>query len=164
MSKIFVKKDELTLVNGGYMVVGEKQTPVFNLDFVTVQRHAEWVVTFAEKVKGRDFVGRKADTIEDVRNEVRLALSNKGVEYIKRPKGVKQELTDKLQAEALAFISFKDEVSKVSKVNRFLQQFNILQEFEEFGLYFNEDVCKLNKIYTVEEVIEAITSVIDLID
>ena len=74
MSKIFVKKGELTLVNGGYCVAGEKQTPVYNLDFIATQRHAEWVVTFAEKAKGKDFIGKVPDTIASVKDEVRKAL------------------------------------------------------------------------------------------
>ena len=164
MNRIFVKKNELTLVNGGYVVTGEKQTPVYNEKFIAVQKHAEWVVTFAEKAKGKDFIGKAPDTIEDVRTEVRKALFNKGIQYIPTPKGVKQDLTNKLQAEALAFIEHKEDVSKANKMNQFLQQFNIIQEFEEFGLYFEENVCKLNKIYTIEEIVKAVKEVIDLLD
>lgn len=164
MSKIFVKKEELTLVNGGYVVTGKNETPVYNEQFITVQKHAEWVVTFAEKAKGKDFVGKVPDSIESVKEEVRKALSSKGVEYIKAPKKVKQDLTEKLQEEALAFIKYQGESSKTEKINKFLQQFNIIQEFEEFGLYFEEDVCKLNKIYTIEEIVAAVTAVIDIID
>lgn len=164
MSKIFVKKEELTLVNGGYVVTKEKETPVFNTEFIAVQKHAEWVVTFAEKAKGKDFVGKVPDSIESVKEEVRKALSSKGVEYVKAPKKVKQDLTEKLQEEALAFIKYQGESSKTEKINKFLQQFNIIQEFEEFGLYFEEDICKLNKIYTIEEIVKAVTEVIDIID
>ena len=164
MSKIFVKKEELTLVNGGYLVIKEKETPVYNEQFIAVQKHAEWVVTFAEKAKGKDFVGKVPDSIESVKEEVRKALSSKGVEYIKAPKKVKQDLTEKLQEEALAFIKYQGESSKTEKINKFLQQFNIIQEFEEFGLYFEEDICKLNKIYTIEEIVAAVTAVIDIID
>ena len=164
MSKIFVKKEELTLVNGGYVVTKEKETPVFNREFIAVQKHAEWVVTFAEKAKGKDFVGKAPDSIESVKEEVRKVLSSKGVEYIKAPKKVKQDLTEKLQEEALAFIKYQGESSKTEKINKFLQQFNIIQEFEEFGLYFEEDICKLNKIYTIEEIVAAVTAVIDIID
>lgn len=164
MSKIFVKKEELTLVNGGYVVTGKNETPVYNEQFITVQKHAEWVVTFAEKAKGKDFVGKVPDSIESVKEEVRKALSSKGVEYVKAPKKVKQDLTEKLQEEALAFIKYQGESSKTEKINKFLQQFNIIQEFEEFGLYFEEDVCKLNKIYTIEEIVAAVTAVIDIID
>ena len=164
MSKIFVKKEELALINGGYLVIKEKETPVYNEQFITVQKHAEWVVTFAEKAKGKDFIGKQADSIADVRAEVMKALANKGVEYVKSPKKVKQDLTEKLQEEALAFIKYQGESSKTEKINKFLQQFNIIQEFEEFGLYFEEDICKLNKIYTIEEIVKAVTEVIDIID
>lgn len=164
MSKIFVKKDDLTLVNGGYVVTGEKETPVYNEEFIAVQKHAEWVVTFAEKARGKDFIGKEADSIEDVRRATMDALSNKGVEYVSIPKAPKIELTAKLQKEALDFIKNHSEVNKVHAINEFLQQFNIVKEFEEFGLYFTEDVCKLNKIYTIEEIVAAVTEVIDLID
>ena len=164
MSKIFVKKDDLTLVNGGYVVTGKNETPVYNEQFIAVQKHAEWVVTFAEKAKGKDFVGKQADSIADVKAEVMKALDSKGVEYVKGPKNVKQDLIEKLKEEALAFIKFQGESSKTEKINKFLQQFNIIQEFEEFGLYFEEDICKLNKIYTIEEIVAAVTSVIDVIE
>lgn len=164
MSKIFVKKSDLTLVNGGYVVSGEKQTPVFNADFIAAQKHAEWVVTLAEKAKGKDFEGKVAYTIAELKADARKALGNNGVEYVPSPKKVKYELTDKLKKEAMDFINNDKETSKVAKVNEFLQQFNTIQEFEEFGLYFEEDICKLNKVYTIEEIVSAVTSVIDFVD
>ena len=164
MSKIFVKKNDLALVNGGYLVTGKNETPVFNEKFISVQKHAEWVVTFAEKAKGKDFVGRQADSIADVKAEVLKTLSGSDVQYVAAPKSVGQDLTEKLKKEALAFIEFQGELSKTEKINKFLQQFNIIQEFEEFGLYFEEDICKLNKIYTIEEIVKAVTSVIDVIE
>lgn len=164
MGKTFVKNGELSLVNGGYLVTGKAQTPVCNDKFVALQIHAEWVVTFAEKAKGKDFVGKKPDSIEDVRAEVRKALSRSDVKYVSSPKEVKGDLTAKLQAEAMAFINFKNDSSKTDKMNKFLQQFNIIQEFEEFGLYFEESICKLNRIYTIEEIVAAVKEVINLID
>jgi hypothetical protein len=164
MSKFFVKKDELRLVNGGYVVAGEKEIPVYHDEFIAVQKHAEWVVTFAEKAKGKDFIGKQADSIEDVRRATREALSNKDIEYVNIPKVPKMELTNKLQKEALDFIMNSGEVSKAKAINNFLQQFNILNDFEKFGLYFTEDIVKLNKIYTMDEVVKAVTEVIDIID
>lgn len=164
MSKIFVKNGELTLVNGGYLTFGDKQTPVYNENFVAIQKHAEWVVTFAEKAKGKDFVGKKADSIADVKAEVLKTLSNSDVEYVKAPKKVVTDLTDKLQAEALDFCKYHSELSKTEKINKFLQQFNIIQEYQEFGLYFEENICKLNKIYTIDEVVKAVKQVIDIIE
>lgn len=164
MSKIFVKKDELTLKNGGYVVAGKNETPVYNEQFIRVQKHAEWVVTFAEKAKGKDFIGKQADSIADVVAETFKALSKSDVEYVKAPKEVKRELTDKLKEEALAFIKFQGESSKTEKINKFLQQFNVVKEYEEFGLYFEENICKLNKIYTIEEIVKAVKQVIDVIE
>lgn len=164
MSKIFVKNGELELKNGGYLVIGKTETPIFNENFVAVQKHAEWVVTFAEKAKGKDFIGKQADSIADVKAEVLKALSKSNVEYVKAPKEVKRELIDKLQEEALAFIKFHGETSKTEKINKFLQQFNVIKEYEDFGLYFEENICKLNKIYTIKEIVKAVKTVIDIIE
>ena len=165
MNKFFVKNGELALVNGGYLVIKKTETPVFNEDFVAVQKHAEWVVTFAEKAKGKDFIGKQADSIADVKAEVLKVLSNSTVEYVKAPKEVKRELTDKLQEEALAFIKFHGETSKTEKINKFLQQFNTLNDFENFGLYFDDSqIVKLNKIYSMKDIINSVTQIIDLVD
>lgn len=163
MSKIFVKKADLALVNGGYVVTGEKETPVFNAEFIDVQKHAEWVVTFAEKAKGKDFEGKAPDSIADVKAEVAKALSESKIRYVSTPKKVKGDLTTKLQEEAMAFINFDKESSKTDKINNFLQQFNKVQEFEEFGLYFEENICKLNKVYTMKEIVAAVKAVINLL-
>jgi hypothetical protein len=119
MSKIFVKNGELVLVNGGYVVFGEKATPVFNENFIAVQKHAEWVVTFAEKAKGKDFVGKEADSIYSIQLEVQKALSKSDVEYVKSPKKVIGELTDKLQAEALDFCKYHNELSRLKRLTSF---------------------------------------------
>ena len=128
MSKIFVKKNDLNLINGGYVITGKNETPVYNEQFITVQKHAEWVVTFAEKAKGKDFIGKQADSIADVRAEVMKALANKGVEYVKSPKKVKQDLTEKLQEEALAFIKYQGE--SLQKLKRLTSSYNNLTLFK----------------------------------
>lgn len=164
MNKFFVKKSDLALINGGYLVTGKNETPVFNEKFISVQKHAEWVITFAEKAKGKDFVGKQADSIADVEAEVLKALSGSEIQYVAAPKSVKRELTEKLQKEALDFINNDKETLKTVKINKFLQQFNTIKEFEDFGLYFEEDICKLNKIYSIEEIVAAVTLIIDLLD
>lgn len=163
MSKLFVKKGELSLINGGYVVAGEKQTPVYNEEFIAAQIHAEWIITFAEKAKNKDFVGKEADDLADVILETMKALGDKEVKYVSAPKKVSTELTDKLKAEALNFINHDKETSKVNKINKFLQQFNVIKEFEEFGLYFEEDIVKLEKVYTIKEIVKAVESVIELV-
>ena len=164
MSRIFVKKEELVLKNGGYVVTGKEEIPVYHKDFVEAQKHAEWVVTFAEKTKGKDFIGKAPDTIESVKRETELALADRGIKYITAPPAPKQELTNKLQAEALSFMTTTTKRVQVEKINDFLQAFNTIQEFEEFGLYFKEEVCKLNKIYTIKEIAKAAELIIDLLD
>ena len=80
------------------------------------------------------------------------------------PKEVKRPMNEKLQSEALAFIDFQTSSSKTEKINQFLQQFSILKEFEDFGLFFEEEIVKLNKIYTMDDVIKAVTDTVDLLN
>lgn len=163
MKKIFVKSAELALVNGGYVVTGKSQTPVFHEEFIKLQKHAEWIVTFAEKARGVDFVGKLPASIEAVKCEVNKALAGSGVEYVPKPEKVEREVSDKLLAEAMAFVKYTGESSKVEKINKFMQTFNVIKEFEEFGLYFEEGICKLNKVYTIEKIVTAVKEVIDLL-
>lgn len=162
MSKQFVKKEELKLINGGYLSVGDK--PVFHADFVTAQKSAEYVVAFAKHAKGKSFVDKKADSLEDIKKAVKEELATKSHKYVAAPDKPKQKLTDELAAEAKAFMTFKENTTKSEKINSFLAQFNVIHEFEEFGLFFSEDIVKLNKIYTMKEIIEAVTATIDLLD
>lgn len=160
--KQFLKK--VQLINGGYLSNGEKK-PVFNAAFVKAQQHAEYVVKFAELAKGKDFKGKEADSVDSLKQEV-LEYFNKSktVAFVEKPEKVKQPTTDKLAKEALAFIEFTENSSKTDKINSFLQQFKVLSEFEEFGLFFEEDIVKLDKLYTMKEVITAVTETIDLLD
>ena len=67
----------------------------------------------------------------------------------------------------LVFMYLDDKTDRLvgsSKINKFLSQFNIVNEFEEFGLFFDQDIVKLNKIYTIKEITAAVKAVIDLLD
>jgi hypothetical protein len=160
----FLKKGELQLINGGYLS-DKKGNPVNNAEFVKVQQHAEYVVTFAEFAKGKSFVDKKADSLADLQKEVREFLySTKPVEYVTSPEEVARPLTQGLAKEALAFIEYQENSSKATKINNFLQKFNVLNDFEKFGLFFEQGITKLNRIYTLEEIKTAVTEVIDLLD
>ena len=162
--KQFLKKGELQLVNGGYLS-NKKEQPVNNYNFVHVQGTAEYIITFANLAKDKDFKGKKADSISEVRAEaMKIVDSSRAVEFVSKPKEVKQPTTDKLANEAMAFMDFEKDSFRVDKINKFLQQFAILKEFEDFGLFFEEDIVKLNKIYTLEEVVSAVNETIDLLD
>jgi len=143
MGKQFLKNGQVTLVNGGYLVkTDEGNTPVFNPDYVKAQQHAEYIVTFAQLAKGKDFVGKKADSLADLQNEVNTALAAKKKVFVIKPTAVEKTLTNQLAKEAMAFMDFEKNSSKVDKVNNFLQKFTVLSEFEEFGLFFPDDIIK----------------------
>jgi hypothetical protein len=161
--KQFLKKGQVQLINGGY-VVNEKEEPVTNQDFIKAQEHAHYVVTFAEKAKGKDFKGKEADSLAALQNEVFEALYGKKAKtYVSAPKKPVEELGDKLREEALSFINFQSDKEKIDKINIFLNKFNVIAEYEEFGLFFDQGIVKLSKIYTVKEITKAVESVIELL-
>ena len=159
----FIKKAELQLVNGGY-VSDKDGNPVSNGAFIAAQKRAEYVITFASLAKGKDFVGKQADSIQDLRAEVSKKLESTKPSYLEAPKKVVKKLSEQLAEEALSFMKYTEDVSKVEKINNFLQEFNILSEFEEFGLFFEDDIVKLNKIYSMSDVVNAVKEVIELLE
>ena len=160
MSKVLVKNGGLK-VEGVYLVANDK--PVYHKEFVDAQIKAEYIITFANLAKGKDFKGKVADSLEDLKSEVSKTLGNKTTTYLTAIEPKKGEITTKLIKEALAWIDANEKYSNVDKVNSFLQEFNIINKFENVGLYFDEDVCELNKIYTVKEIVEAVESCIELL-
>lgn len=164
MDKVFVKKGELELINGGYVVLKKDQTPVSNSVFIAAQLHAEYIIEFAKEAKNKDFVGKMPDSLEDVKTKVRNKLYEKQVkEYVGTTAEPKMETTKKLEEEALAFIKFASKKEDNEKINSFLQSFNIINEYEDFGLFFSKDIVKLNHIYTMDEIIQAAKEVVDLV-
>ncbi len=164
MSKKFLKSTEVDLINGGYLSEKSSKNPVYNEKFVKAQEYANYIMTFAELAKGKDFKGKKADTVEGLRAEViAMMVKAPSVVYVSEPTEVERPTTDALAKEALAFVAFTENKGKAKKINQFMQQFNVLKEFEEFGLFFEQDVVKLKKIYTVAEIQEAVTNTIDLL-
>lgn len=162
--KKFLKSTEVQLVSGGYLSHGEGVNPINNEEFVKAQKHAEYIVTFAKLSEGKDFKGKKADSIADLKAAVAKELATKDTEYVLAPKEVKRKLTDQLAEEAKAWMKFEDETSNVKKINTFLQQFNIVKEFEDFGLFFDDGIVKLNKLYTMEDIVSSVKKVINLLD
>lgn len=159
----FLKKTDLQLINGGYLS-DKDGNPVTNETFIAIQKRAEYVCTFAKLAKGKDFKGKEADSLDDLRKAVAAELSSKDKVYVEAPKKIVKKLADSLAEEAMAFMSFEKESSKVDKMNAFLQDFNTLAEFEEFGLFFENGIVKLNKIYTMGEVVESVQATIDLLN
>lgn len=161
--KQFIKSTELQLINGGYLTT-KSEVPVTNEAFITAQKQAEYIVTFAEMAEGKNFTGTKADSLEALKLEVHNRLNGtQSVEYVAKLAPVATPTQTKLANEALAFLENHEANQKIDKVNTFLQQFNILKEFEDFGLFFDQGIVKLNRIYTVAEITGAVNKVIDLL-
>lgn len=160
--KKFLKSTELQLINGGYLS-DKEGNPVTNEEFIKLQKDAEFIITFASLAKGKDFKGKTPDSLEDLTKATLQALSASKVQYVDSPKAPKTPTQTKLMEEAMSFINFKSEESVANQVNNYLQKFNTLKEFEEFGLFFEPGITKLNRIYTVKEITEAVTATIDLL-
>lgn len=158
----FLKQSEVRLENGGYLV-DAKKSPIFNKDFVTAQESAHYIINFAAIAKTKNFTQTKVDTLEELKAEVTRILKDKTVKFVEAKNPEVGELSLKLKAEAMNFMEAVDNVEKVEKVNAFLQQFAILKEFQDFGLFFTEGIVKLEKIYTLEEIIEAVEETIELL-
>lgn len=162
--KQFLKAEDLQLINGGYLA-NKESNPVTHEEFVKAQKHAQYIIKYAEVAKTKNFKESKVDSVKDLEKEVLALLANDKVDFVEKPSAVKGELTEKLAAEAMAFMSYRNNSNKAEKVNEFLQQFKILKEFEDFGLFFDQGVTKLTqeRIYTVKEIITAVNQVIDIL-
>lgn len=155
----FIKKSDLKLENGGYLF-NSKGEPVSNEQFVNAQRRAHYLVKLAEATKGKDYVGKKADSFVDTVNSVVKAInSEEVVEYVGKVSEPKMELKDKLAEEALAWIKFDKDSSKAKRVNEAMQQFNVIKQFEDFGCFFSSGVVKLDAIYTIDQILKAVETV-----
>jgi hypothetical protein len=153
----FLKNNELQLVNGGYLVTGE--TPVNHEEYVQLQKEAHYLVNLANTVRATDFAVKDVITFDQVVKEVTVKLNDEKRTYVNAPEEVKTPTLDKLQKEALAWLGNKADEGKAEKLNRIMQKFNILADFESFGLYFTTDkIVKLQALYTLEQIVEAVTT------
>tara|TARA_R110000868_G_scaffold14426_4_gene67207 strand:+ start:24394 stop:24885 length:492 start_codon:yes stop_codon:yes gene_type:complete len=155
----FLKNGELALVNGGYLVEKAGETPYYHKAFVKLQQEAHYLVNLANTVRATDFEVKSPVTFEQVVATVKEKLNTERREFVIKPEKVSTPTTDKLQKEALDWLNGKKEDTKVDKLNRILQKFAVLAEFEEFGLYFEQSqIVKLNELYSLKQIIEAVTT------
>lgn len=163
MSKKFLTKEEVFVVKGYLSSDKTSVKPIGNAAFIAAQEQAEYVITFAKMAKGKDFKGNEAENLASFKNKVTEALSKKDTIYVSDPKKPERKISKQLSDEALAFINYEEKIEETSKVNDFLQKFNIISEFEEIGLFWDEEIVKINKIYTIAEITKAVKEVIDLV-
>lgn len=159
---MFVKSGNLSLINGGYLVEGSENNPVYHEEFVRAQREAHFLVKLSEKVSKADFKGKGADSFEQIKKEVLNEIANSNRQtYLSLPAKPETNLTDKLQEEALNWLNYKKAENKTESINEKMQNFNIIKEYEDFGLYFTHGVVKLKEIYTTEQIVTAMTILSD---
>ena len=162
--KKFLKKEEVSVKNGGYLF-DKDERPISNSYFSGEQSHAEYVITLREKLKGKDLKGKEPVTLHEVQMEVIEELNkNKIINFIPIPENCERPLTDKLKQEALNFIECDTKKERAVKVNKFLQGFKTIKQFEDFGLFFEEEICTMNRIYTIKEIVEAVEEIIEYLN
>lgn len=160
----FVKNGDLSLVNGGYLVKGgDVNCPVSNTEFVAAQLEAHKVMTYAKLAKGMDFKGKSANTLAELDNKVNAELATKAIVYFAKPEVKEGELTLKLQQEVKEFMSGVKKGNESNKLNDFMVRFDIINEYETFGLFVESKITKLAKLYTIAEIKEAATSLLGVI-
>ncbi len=163
MSQKFIKKEGLQVINGGYLV-DANENPVTNEQFVAAQKRAEFIVKFAEATKGKDFVGKKADNLEAIKAEVLKNLTEtESVKFFETPEQPETSTLDALTKDAMAFIEHSEAINNSKKLNAFMQEFNVIHEFEQFGLFFTNGIVKLNKIYTIEDIKTALSEASEIV-
>lgn len=154
----FLKNKDISLVNGGYLVTTNEETPINHKEFVAKQREVHSLILLAKKVKVTDFTIKKPVSFAALLAETSQEINTlEQKQFVAVPTAPELSMTADLQKEAMSWLKFEKTKNVTEKINRLLQNFNILNEFEEFGLYFSEDsIVKLTKIYSMNEVVEAI--------
>ena len=149
---MFLSLADITL-KGQYLVETRKGFPVSHFEFAEAQHEAFELDIIVQELKGKDFVGKKADNYEAVLvNALKKADSSLETKYSTEvPKPV-AELSNKLKEEAMNWMTYQNTKEKADQLNEHMKKFDIINEFEEIGLYFTQGTVKLNKIYTIEEI------------
>ena len=143
-------------MGNGYLV-NTKNEPVSNAEFISAQVRAHYIVSLAEATKGKDYIGKKADSFLKTVDEVVESINSvKAVKYVGDVEEPTMKLKDQLAQEALSWIKYDKDSSAAKRIDSAMQQFNIIKDFEDFGLFFSSGVEKVSKIYTIEDILEAV--------
>ena len=153
----FLTSAQISLNKAGYLVSNETNKPVFPTGtWVGEQRAAEYIVKLAEAIKDKTFSVNKIDDLSAIKQEVRNSINKANTKnYVDEPTKPVSNVNDELVKFALDFVGYEDQKSKADKINSFMQQFNSINDVEQMGEYFDEGLVKLNKIYTIAEILEA---------
>lgn len=156
----FLKAKELKLNEAGYLVSTVTGKPVNNNSYYKQQKAAEYVVKLAEKIKNKNFRQVNIDCLDQVKKELTEELSKRqSYVYVDQPSEPKSKVFDDLVNYALKFSSIEDEKLKVNQINENMNEFNTIFDVENVGEYFTQEIVKLNKIYTINEILNAVTEI-----
>jgi hypothetical protein len=151
---MFLSKSDITLNNGYLVAKGtEKIIPIDNFGFVNAQKSAYELDVLVQTLKEKDFVGRPADSflsaVEEANVKAKEAFQTTYTVKIDKPVN---KLSEQLKEEALNQMKYQTEIETAKKLNQQMQRYCTISQFEEIGLHFKEQVVKLPKIYTIEEI------------
>lgn len=153
----FLKSTDLALNPAGYLVGKKSGKPVNHDAFVRQQKAAEYVVKLSEAIKDKNFKCGKVDDLEQIKAEVMAAINAKNTKsYVTDPKKPVSKANEELVKYALDFVEYEKTKSDIEKINQLMAQFDVVDAIETVGDYFSEGLCKLNAIYTIDQILEAV--------
>lgn len=158
----FLKSSELSLNPANYLVSTKTDKPVTHVAFVEQQKRAHYVVKLSAALEGKNFKACKIDDLDAIVRKVQAEIDATDVRnYVTPPSKPTSAVQEELVKFALDFASYGEDKAKADRINTFMQSFNAITGVEEVGDYFSEGLVKLNKIYTIAEVLEAVKINID---
>jgi hypothetical protein len=86
------------------------------------------------------------------------------IQYVEGPAQPKSKVQDELVKYALDFAAFQGKKDSIENINKVMNNYNKINDVEQVGEYFTENLVKLNKIYTIAEILEAVESAIEVLD
>lgn len=153
----FLKASELTLNPANYLISKVSNKPVTHSSFVYQQITAEYIVRLAEAIKDKNFTPGKIDSLDQIKAEVRAEMSKASQRtYLADAVKPVSKVQDELTQHALDFIKYQENQNEVETINQIMQEYNTIAAIEEVGDYFSEGLVQLNKIYSINEILEAV--------
>ena len=153
----FLKLNEISLNPAGYLVATETNKPVNHKEFAEQQKRAHYVCSLAIAIKDKNFKPCKVDNLDEIARKVQADIDSTDVtNYVTAPEKPTSKVQEELVQFALDFASYGDKKEQTDKINTFMQTFNAINGVQSVGDYFSEGLVKLNKIYTIEEILAAV--------
>lgn len=153
----FLKMSELTLNPANYLISKVSNKPVTHISFVNQQQSAEYIVRLSQAVKGKNFSTGPIDNLQEIKAKVLEEMNSASVKnYVSEPTKPTSKVQDELTEYALNFAKYLENKESSDKINMIMQEYNTISAIEEVGDYFQEGLVRMNKIYTIEEILAAV--------